>query len=384
MNARERYIATTTFGQPDRAFFLPPWYWDSTLVRWQAEGLPSDTSPAEYFGTDPLSGVPVNIGHIGTVYGVIPLDPPFERRVISEEGEHRIVRVEDGQTVRENRAAPSDSMPEWLEYPLTSREVWQREFLPRLDPHSPNRQLADWPAYAGLMAQRTYPLGIWTGSFWGRLQTWMGLPHLSLTFYDNPGWIHEMNEYLCWFVMELCHPALDALQLDYAYIWEDLGMKSGPMVSPRLFREFMLPYYVKLTRFLREHGIEVIIVDSDGQNGPIIPLWLEAGVNGLRPLEAAAGEDPVALRRLYGQRLVLEGGIDKRVLARTTEEIEAHALSRVPWLLTQGGYLPQVDHLVPPDVPFANYCHYWQLIQRIAADPFKALDEARRRGYWVD
>lgn len=383
MNARERFTATVTFGQPDRVFFLPTWCWESTIDRWHTEGLPAGVSPAAYFGTDRLEGVPGTTGHLGTVYGVIPLDPPFERRVLRTEAGCRVVRVEDGQTVREPLDCPQNSMPEWLEYPLTSRDVWRREFLPRLDPHSPGRIKPD-AAYGSAQARRDYPLGIWTGSFWGRLQTWMGLPGLSLAMYDDPGWVHEMNEYLCWFTCELCRPWLDALQLDYAYIWEDLGMTAGPMVSPHLFRAFMLPYYVKLTAFLRKHGIGLIMVDSDGQNGPIIPLWLEGGVNGLRPLEAAAGEDPVDLRRLYGRRLVLEGGIDKRVLARTPAEIEAHVLGRVPWLLTQGGYLPQVDHLVPPDVSFSNYCYYWELIRRIAADPFKALDEARRRGFWPD
>ena len=384
MNARERYYATSHFGCPDRVFLLPTWCWESTVKRWRREGLPEGVSPAEYFGTDRMEDAPVNTGHLGTVGGVIPLDPPFERVVLSEDGEHRLVRIEDGQTVRENIIDPGDNMPTWVDYPLKTREDWRREFVPRLDPHSPGRQRPDWPQYVEAARKRDYPMGIWTGSFWGRLQTWMGLERLSIAYFEDPSWVHEMCEYLCWFVMERIHQALHDIQFDYAFIWEDLGMKTGPMVSPRLFREFMLPYYKRLTAFLREHGIDVIMVDSDGRSSPLLPLWLEGGVTGIRPLECAAGEDAVALRRQYGQRLVLEGNIDKRVLATSPEEIEAHVLSKVPWLLLQGGYLPQVDHLVPPDVSFANYCFYSELIHKVAADPARYLAEARRRGLWND
>jgi uroporphyrinogen decarboxylase len=212
----------------------------------------------------------------------------------------------------------------------------------------------------------------------------MGLERWSLAFFDDPAWVHEILDHLLWLVLEVFERAVNEVQFDFAFIWEDLGMKTGPMVSPRIFREFMLPRYKKLCDFLHGHGIEVIMVDSDGQNGPIIPLWLEAGVTGIRPLEVAAGEDAVALRRQYGKRLMLEGNIDKRVLARSHAEIEAHVLSKVPWLLTQGGYIPQVDHLTPPDVSFDNYCFFWELIQKVAAEPEHYLHEARQRGLWID
>ena len=67
MNARERYYATTHFEPVDRVFFLPPWCWDATLVRWRAEGLPADVTLAEYFGTDPYRVAPINGGPLGTV-----------------------------------------------------------------------------------------------------------------------------------------------------------------------------------------------------------------------------------------------------------------------------------------------------------------------------
>jgi uroporphyrinogen decarboxylase len=148
-----------------------------------------------------------------------------------------------------------------------------------------------------------------------------------------------------------------------------------------MYRKFMLGPLKRVTDMLHGRGIDTIIVDSDGNNDVLIPLWLEAGVTGLRPFEIAAGCDPVAIRRQYGQNLVIQGGIDKRALAQGAEAIEREVLSKVPWLCLQGGYFPQVDHLVPPDVSLENYRYYASLMRCVVEDPERYLHEAVRLGY---
>ena len=60
------------------------------------------------------------------------------------------------------------------------------------------------------------------------------------------------------------------------------------------------------------------------------------------------------------------GAIDKRALARGKEAIREEVMSKVPFLLEQGGYLPTTDHGVPPDVTFENYCYYINLMREVA------------------
>ena len=138
----------------------------------------------------------------------------------------------------------------------------------------------------------------------------------------------------------------------------------------------------RVTGLLHRHAVRHVIIDSDGNNDVLIPLWLEAGVTGLRPFEIAAGCDPVAIRRQYGQNLIIQGGIDKRALARDRDAIDREVLSKVPWLCLQGGYFPQVDHLVPPDVSLENYRHYSALVRAVAQDPERYLQAAKRKGCW--
>jgi uroporphyrinogen decarboxylase len=143
-----------------------------------------------------------------------------------------------------------------------------------------------------------------------------------------------------------------------------MAYKNGPLMSPKQFREFMLPSYKKLTSFLRKNGIDVILVDTDGDARLLIPLLLEGGVNGIYPLEVQAGMDAVALRKEYGKRLLLIGNIDKRAIAKGKEAIEREIKSKLPYLKEEGGYIPSLDHEVPPDIPYQNYMYYLEFISK--------------------
>jgi len=146
-----------------------------------------------------------------------------------------------------------------------------------------------------------------------------------------------------------------------------MAYKTGPLVSPKMFKDFMSPHYKKITEYLRGQGIDIITVDSDGNINELIPLWLEAGVNGFWPLEVAAGMDAVSLRKKYGKDCILLGNIDKRVLAKGKKEIKEEVRRKVPFLLSQGGYLPSVDHSVPPDVPYKNFLYYLDFLRSVAS-----------------
>jgi uroporphyrinogen decarboxylase len=276
------------------------------------------------------------------------------------------------------------TMPQWLDYPLKTRDDWEQVFKPRLDPTSPARYPLWWEDYVRTVQDRDYPLGISAGSFFGWVRNWMGLERLSYVLYDDPALVHEIVDHIATCVAETIHRALHDIQFDFALIWEDMAGKGHPLCSPKTFRTFQVPAYKKVTDLLHSHGVHVILVDSDGLNDPLIPGWLEGGVTGIYPLEVAAGEDAVALRHCYGKHLMMYGNVDKRVLSEGREAIAAEVYFKVPWLLLQGGYTPWIDHLVPPDVPLENFTYYMDLLHAVARDPEAALHEATRLGYWSD
>ncbi len=145
-----------------------------------------------------------------------------------------------------------------------------------------------------------------------------------------------------------------------------MAYKSGPLISPAMVRKFMMPRYRKITDLLHSYGVDVINIESDGNLNELIPLWLESGINYVSPLEVAAHNDAGALRKKYGKDLILSGNIDKRALIKGKEAIREEVMSKVPFLLEQGGYFPTIDHWVPPDVTFENYCYYINTLREAA------------------
>jgi uroporphyrinogen decarboxylase len=194
----------------------------------------------------------------------------------------------------------------------------------------------------------------------------MGTMNLLTSFYSNPELVREIVNYWSDFLIESNKEAVESLKsegLDYVGIWEDFAYKHGPHMSPKIFREFILPSYKKLTGFLRRNGVDVIFVDSDGNPSALIPLLLEGGVNGLYPLEVAAGMDARVIREVYGRNMLLIGNLDKRVLLKSTQDIRNEVESKVPFLAQSGGYIPSLDHTVPPNVPYDNYRSYLNILK---------------------
>ncbi len=105
-------------------------------------------------------------------------------------------------------------------------------------------------------------------------------------------------------------------------------------------------------------------MDCDGNPHAIVGNWLEEGVNIMFPLEVAAGVDPYAWRREFGEGLLLKGGIAKAPLVEGGSAVDRE-LERIRPLYEQGGYMPHLDHLVPPDIPLKHYCQYLEKKRRL-------------------
>jgi len=362
MTDRERFLAVFQFRDFDRCPMWEMGPWEATLARWRTEGWDGEENFSATYRHDRREHLMLDRAML----------PRFERRVLQDNGRVRLLVDERGVTCRELVERTETSMPHWLEFPVKDRASWE-EMKQRYDPHDPARYPADWEQLKAQWAERDYPLTLHGGrdtGFFGPVRGWMGVERAMMTFYDDPGLVHEMMELIADFTIEVMRRALDEIECESMFFWEDMGFKTGPLISPAMFREFMLPRYRKVTDFLRRRNVPVIMVDSDGRIDDLIPLWIEGGVNMIYPFEVAAGEDVVALRQRY-PRLGMSGGIDKRALAAGREAIDAE-LARVMPVIETGGYIPTVDHSLPPDISLDNFRYYmdrkWEWVERIGGN----------------
>jgi len=356
MNERERFLRTMRFQPVDR---FPLWgslgLWSQTYQRWRKEGFPAITE-GEFFGYDRQMTLPIDFGFV----------PPFEQKTVKETREYRIWIDEEGVQKKEFKKDAELSMPQFLEFPVKCREDFQ-ELMFRMDPSSRERFPHNWDHLSPIYKDREIPLrlmGDRVAGFFGPLRGMMGLEKLLLTFYDDPRLIEEMMEAKLNLMMGIIKRALEVTDIDFFVFWEDMAYKTAPLLSPHLFKKYMVPRYRVITDYLTSQGVDIIMVDSDGNITELIPLWLEAGVNGFYPLEIQSGMDVVKLREKYGQDILLVGGIDKRVLCKSKKEIKQEVERRVSPIVGKGGYIPMIDHTVPPNVSFENYCYFIRCLKQ--------------------
>ncbi len=355
MNPRERFNAVARFREPDRPFLWGDGMWPETAARWREEGW--DGRPFnQLFPEDPILQPPGEPRPISAGPW-----PPFERRVIDETDETVTYVDEDGIVRREFKGDKGwSSMPQFVKYPVETEGDFDKLARDRLAPKVEERLPGNWDDKVGEWKYRTAPLlyfaGRW-GGFFGPLRNLVGIKRLCTLFYEKPEFVERMMDQRVEVLLAILGRILDDVDLDVFGFWEDMAYRTGPLLSPDMFREFMFPRYRIVCDYLRSRGVELICVDSDGDVRTLIPLWLKAGVNGIWPLEVQANMDVVELRRRYGRELVMIGGIDKRSLAKGRREIEAE-VDRVWPVVETGGYFPHLDHSVPPDVSWENFCHY--------------------------
>jgi uroporphyrinogen decarboxylase len=193
----------------------------------------------------------------------------------------------------------------------------------------------------------------------------VGFEGLCMMCCDNPSLVHEMMQHVADFTVAALDRALTDVDVDYVFFNEDMAYKTASMISPAMVKEFMWPRYRQIVRFLREKGVSVLVMDCDGHIGELIPVWLEVGITAVSPIEIAAHNDPVAYRKEYPE-LGMLGGIDKRELRFDKARVRAEVMKKIPWLVEQGGFIPGVDHGVPPDIPVRNYLYMVELLKEIA------------------
>jgi uroporphyrinogen decarboxylase len=284
------------------------------------------------------------------------LCPAFEERILEDLGDRYTWIDQDGAMKLEDKERIS--MPQWLSWAVSSREDWEQVKVERLRPTLDGRLPQDWDQKKDEFKGRDYPLIIGDlQGFYGTPRRLLGPEQVLYAFYDQPGLVQDMINYLCDFWIALYDQVLDWVNVDAALIWEDMCYKSGPLISPAMFREFILPAYKRLTAFLRGRGIEHIFVDTDGNCEALIPLFIEGGITGIFPFEVAAGMDIIKIRESY-PRLQMLGGIDKQKVAKGKRAIDRELESKIPFMLEEGGFVPSIDHTIPPDISWQNFVYY--------------------------
>jgi len=350
----------TEITTPTSTLYVPAWTCDSKTVMpnglpvmagglyWPTQGFPLDYDVREHFGMD-YTQVMVDVNLL--------FDPMFEVQVF-ENNEHHLTYT-DCDGVKRMFLKEQATIPAGLEWPIKDRKSWEKLKAERLNPKDiSGRFPPNWAELVQEYKNRDYPLALggYPQGFFGTPSHLIGYENLFIWYKQQPELVHDILDTFTNLWIAVYAEVLSQVQVDHWHIWEDISFGSGPMISPEMVRQFVCPYIKRVADFLKSRGVNVILLDTDGDCNSLIPLLIEAGVTGMYPFEVHCGMDIVKVRNEYPQLQML-GGIGKSEIRKGKKRID-EILEPVEQVLKTGGYIPFGDHFIPPDVDFENFTYY--------------------------
>lgn len=322
MDARERFLRTLRFQQADRVPYFEQYIREDTMQRWRKEGLPQGVDVEEHFGFDHRERVPALLAKQLWFRGELRTRKDLER-------------------IKRHYNADS-----WWRYALIRKsriDKWNR---------------------------RDYPLGMYAWQE-GVLQflmvrDWKSLASALVLFYDDPALVHETLDYMADYHIRAIERITQHVTADFVFFSEPIAYNRGPVISPKMFLDFVIPRYKRVIEAVKRHGIDVIILRTSGNVMSLLPHCIEAGINVMWATETVrSGMDYLQVRERFGRSLALIGGINAEALTRDKKAIEEEITRKVRPLLSQGGYIPVIDNRPRSGIPLSNFEYYRELIRNL-------------------
>jgi uroporphyrinogen decarboxylase-like protein len=383
LNGREKVLSCLDFDKGSKSVKAEFAFWYETLDRWYKEGLPKNKGLPEYaVGHNIRSNFNTNFLNEEMVDNDVcryfdfdfkshsilnDFSPMYGKETIEENDEFIIFK--DGYGITQKRLKDENggirsSMPMYLDFPIRSRNDFL-DYRERVGTDFEKRMEAGWAETAKKFQSEGRLImlcGRSNGFFWFPRKT-MGLERFLMTIYDDPRLLNEMLDFILDTTVSFWEHILEKVEVDLVLINEDMAFKGGPLLSLDSFKELLEPRYRRLTDFLKKYKIKNIFVDSDGDMTSLIPLLLKSGVNGLLPFEVTGTMDLIKIRKDYPE-LKIAGGINKMKLFGDRDEIDKE-LEKIPYMLKKGGYVPFMDHSVPPLISWDNFVYYREKLNDI-------------------
>jgi len=308
--------------------------WPETIVKWVSQGYPTrmvhkDVGENRWRPDDGRGEEVAEAGeYIEPVplwehfsYDMVGVGPWFDATPVM--GVDELLEAADGWEVRRDGAGAAlkywthkSGTPEHIDFLMTSRDVWERDYRPHV---------VEWdPARVDLDEMRRSVAKVDGFERWvhyGHLFIWelarksMGDVTLYTSLLLDPEWMHDYNRVYTDLYKRAFGAMIEAVgKPDGIWIYEDMGYKNGLFASPKVLGEIVFPYYAELVEFF--HGYDLpVVFHTCGSTVDALDLIVGAGFDALNPMERKArGNDPVAFARDYGDRLAFVGGLDARVL----------------------------------------------------------------------
>lgn len=350
--------------------------WGDTLVAWIQQGYPTRQVYKEVgetrFREDGKSEEVEVAGeyvepvppwqHFG--YDMVGAGPWFDIQPLRDHSE--LVEETDAWEVKRNGSGAAlkywkhkSGTPEHIDFRMTTREVWERDYRPHLLDLDPQRvKVAETRKNYSI----AYQADKWTHFghmfIWELMRQSMGDVTLYESLILDPAWVHDYNQvYTAFFQKHFDYLFRQVGLPDGIWLYEDLGYKNGLFASPRVLREVIFPYYKQMVDYFHGYHLPVVL-HTCGSTAEALPLIVEAGFDAVNPMERKAlNNEPFVFAEKYGDKLAFVGGLDARVFeSNDKEHIKKEVAYYIDGMKARGARLLFAsDHSISTNTHYDSY-----------------------------
>lgn len=300
MTKRERVEATLNFAETDRVPVYDVMVCDAAIEHFAGKKAPSGEE-----------GVAVRCRAIGRMLDMTrDADgaPPDQLVDVTDEDGfiHHAHERYIGGGIAKRPFTDENGAKEWLCKVLDRMRKSNREFDPGTYARESRERFLTLQRYLG---DDTVMLRANSGPGIDSLRYALGLELFSYLDADEPGLLSEYLELSTSHEIDVIHAIADYTLSPCALTYGDIACKGRLLHSPAWLRREFFPRLKRLNEAWHEHGIKCLF-HSDGYLMEIMPDLIATGIDGLNPLETVAGMDLAEIKKLYGHKLFLTGGID--------------------------------------------------------------------------
>jgi len=220
----------------------------------------------------------------------------------------------------------------------------------------------------GWEREESFLCGAHRDTLWEKTYMLAGMENAMCAFYTEPEAMREVLRRIMDFQLGIARHYLD-LGVELVRLGDDLGTQSGPLLSPDLVQDFLVPEYERLFRLYKQHGVHIFF-HSCGHILPMLAMFMALGVDCLNPIQATANDLDEVRRRTQG-RIVLQGGVSSQTLVTgPASRIEDEVRGRLWQLGRHGGYFCCQDQSMPWPEEHLQALH--AAVERWGAYPLQA------------
>jgi uroporphyrinogen decarboxylase len=181
-----------------------------------------------------------------------------------------------------------------------------------------------------------------------------GMENFAYLFYDDSETVDAVMGAITDFAIDAARQ-MAAIGVDAILFSDDYGSSNQPLMSKDQFRRYVKPHIIRMAGEIKKLKIP-FLMHSDGAINLLLEDCVEAGIEGLHPLERDAGMDLAQVKKNYGEKLCIFGNVNnkKTLVSGTPLDVETEVRECIAIAKSGGAYCLGSDHSVHNDVPNAN------------------------------